>query len=103
LHGRCAKEQGVAKAAEKLAAGDSVDHGPILIWGAGAIGGTVGAHLVRARHAVVFVDVVPEHVAAIADPAHGLVIEGPVAQMKVVAPAFTPGAVQGVFPAASCA
>jgi 2-dehydropantoate 2-reductase len=91
------KGSAVAKEAEQAAARDAVDRGPILIWGAGAIGGTVGAHLVRARHAVVFVDVVAEHVAAIADPARGLVIEGPVAQMKVVAPAFTPGAVQGVY------
>ncbi|MEQ8676998.1 MAG: 2-dehydropantoate 2-reductase N-terminal domain-containing protein [Aggregatilineales bacterium] len=36
----------------------------ILIWGAGAIGGTIGAYLVRAGHEVVFVDVVAEHVHA---------------------------------------
>src|SRR3954453_20172826 len=41
---------------------------PILIWGAGAIGGTAGAYLVRAGHAVHFVDVVADHVAAIRDP-----------------------------------
>ncbi len=69
----------------------------MLIWGAGAIGGTVGAHLVRARHAVVFADVVEDHVAAIADAARGLTIEGPVGQMKVVAPAFTPAQVQGTY------
>ena len=40
---------------------------PILVWGAGAIGGTIGAALVRARHAVVFVDIEADHVAAIAD------------------------------------
>lgn len=91
------KGWGVAKQAEKAEAIAAVDRGPILIWGAGAIGGTMGAHLVRARHAVVFVDVVAEHVAAIADPARGLAIEGPVAQLRVVAPACTPGAVQGVF------
>jgi 2-dehydropantoate 2-reductase len=70
---------------------------PILVWGAGAIGGTVGAHLVAAGHPVMFCDVVAEHVAAIADPARGLVIEGPVAQLRVTAPAATPDAVQGVF------
>ena len=40
----------------------------ILIWGAGAIGGTIGAYLARAGHQIVFVDIVPEHVAAIAGP-----------------------------------
>ena len=29
---------------------------PILIWGAGAIGGTLGAAFIRAGHDVVFVD-----------------------------------------------
>ena len=40
----------------------------ILIWGAGAIGGTVGAFLKRAGHDITFVDVEREHVAAIGDP-----------------------------------
>ena len=46
--------------------------GPILIWGAGAIGGSVGAWLKRAGHDITFVDVVADHVAAIRDagPAH---------------------------------
>ena len=70
----------------------------ILIWGAGAIGGTVGAHLHRAGHAVTFVDVVPEHVAAIADPARGLRLTGPVEAFTVTAPAFTPDTLQGVWP-----
>ncbi|MGG5810290.1 ketopantoate reductase family protein [Falsiroseomonas sp. CW058] len=87
----------MAKEAEQAQARDAVDRGPILIWGAGAIGGTVGAHLVRARHAVVFCDIVGDHVAAISDPARGLAIEGPVAQLKVVAPAVTPDAVKGTF------
>jgi 2-dehydropantoate 2-reductase len=87
----------VVKQAEALAAREAVDRGPILIWGAGAIGGTVGAHLVRAGHAVVFCDVVADHAAAIADPAQGLVIEGPVDQFRVVAPATTPDRLQGVF------
>ena len=38
---------------------------PILIWGAGAIGGTLGAAFIRAGHAVVFVDSEASHVAAI--------------------------------------
>jgi 2-dehydropantoate 2-reductase len=89
--------RGLAKEAEREAARDAVDRGPILVWGAGAIGGTVGAHLVRARHAVVFVDIVAEHVAAIADPARGLAIEGPVASLRIHAPAHTPDTLRGTF------
>lgn len=70
---------------------------PILIWGAGAIGGTVGAFLVRAGHDVTFVDIVEEHVRAIADAGRGLAITGPVAALSVTAPAFLPGEVRGVW------
>lgn len=70
----------------------------ILVWGAGAIGGTVGAALVRAGRDVTFVDLVDEHVAAIRDPARGLRITGPVDPMRVVAPAFTPEKLSGVWP-----
>jgi 2-dehydropantoate 2-reductase len=65
----------------------------ILIWGAGAIGGSVGAWLKRAGHDVTFVDVVPEHVAAISGP--GLRITGPVEQFSVTAPAFLPADIKG--------
>ncbi|WP_235035503.1 ketopantoate reductase family protein [Roseomonas sp. 18066] len=71
--------------------------GPILVWGAGAIGATVGAALVRAGHAVVFVDIEAEHVAAIRDPKRGLVIEGPVEHHTVHAPAHLPGELKGTF------
>jgi 2-dehydropantoate 2-reductase len=37
----------------------------VLVWGAGAIGGTLGAYLARAGHDVTLVDVVEDHVAAI--------------------------------------
>ena len=47
---------------------------PILIWGAGAIGGTLGAAFIRAGHSVVFVDSEAAHVAAINDK--GLRIDG---------------------------
>ncbi len=67
----------------------------ILVWGAGAIGGTVGAFLVRAGHDVTFVDIVPEHVSAIAGP--GLHVHGPVADLTVQAPAFLPGEVTGTW------
>jgi 2-dehydropantoate 2-reductase len=65
---------------------------PVLIWGAGAIGGTFGAALARAGRDVTFVDVVPEHVAAIRE---GLRITGPVDPMTVAAPAFLPQELQG--------
>jgi 2-dehydropantoate 2-reductase len=72
-----------------------VSEEPILVWGAGAIGGTIGAYLVRAGHNVVFVDIVPEHVAAIGAP--GLRIEGPVEEFTVTAPAFAPDRLSGRF------
>ena len=74
-----------------------VDDDPILVWGAGAIGGTIGAALVRAGQAVTFVDVEADHVAAIADPSRGLSIEGPVDPHRITAPAFTPETVQGTY------
>ena len=55
--------------------------------GAGAIGGTIGAHLARAGHDVVFVDSVGEHVEAIARD--GLLIEG-AEEFRVRVPAVTP-------------
>ena len=64
-----------------------------LIWGAGAIGGTLGAHLARAGHDVTMVDNVPEHVSAMARD--GLHITGPIADFRVRTPAFTPDALRG--------
>ncbi|HEY0420707.1 MAG TPA: 2-dehydropantoate 2-reductase N-terminal domain-containing protein, partial [Acetobacteraceae bacterium] len=69
--------------------------GPILIWGAGAIGGTVGAYLKRAGHEVSFVDADAAHVQAIRSG--GLRITGPIEEFTVAAPAFTPDAVDGVW------
>ena len=66
---------------------------PIVIWGSGAIGGTIGAHLARAGHDVLFVDTVPEHVAAI--EAGRLTIEGPVAQFTTGGRAATSDRVTG--------
>ncbi len=67
----------------------------ILIWGAGAIGGTAGAFLKRAGNDVTFVDIVPDHVAAINGP--GLTITGPVDAFTVSAPAFTPDMLTGTW------
>jgi 2-dehydropantoate 2-reductase len=65
----------------------------LLIWGAGAIGGTMGAHLARAGHDVTMVDTVDEHVAAI--NRNGIRITGPVAEFVQRVPAFTPETVAG--------
>src|SRR5256712_10172779 len=67
----------------------------LLVWGAGAIGGTIGAHLARARHDITFVDRADEHVAAINRT--GLRIEGPLAQFVAKAPAFLPDDIAGEF------
>jgi len=64
-----------------------------LIWGAGAIGGTLGAHLARAGHDVTMVDTVAEHVAAI--NRDGLRITGPIAEFTARLPASTPSSVIG--------
>lgn len=68
---------------------------PILIWGAGAIGGTVGAALLRAGVDVLFVDQAADHVAAINQ--RGLRITGPIDEYTVEARAVTPDAVEGEF------
>src|SRR5262245_60148616 len=65
---------------------------PIAIWGAGAIGGTVGAHLVRAGHDVLFIDRVTDHVAAIRG--QGLTITGPITEFHVKAQAATPAEIK---------
>ncbi len=64
-----------------------------LIWGAGAIGGTLGAYLARAGHDITLVDAVAEHVAAI--NRDGLRITGPIAEFTAPPPAFLPEEVTG--------
>ncbi len=68
---------------------------PILIWGAGAIGGSLGAAFLRAGHKVVFVDNVEAHVRAINED--GLKIVGPIWEDTVRAPAFLPADLKGTF------
>ena len=60
----------------------------LFVIGAGAIGGTLGAHAFRAGHDVVLVDADAAHVAAVRRD--GLRIEGPVAQFTVRVPAILP-------------
>jgi 2-dehydropantoate 2-reductase len=64
-----------------------------LIWGAGAIGGTMGAYLARAGHAVTLVDTDADHIASI--DRSGLHITGPILTFTVRVPAFTPARLTG--------
>ena len=68
---------------------------PILIWGAGAIGGTLGAYWARAGHDVLLVDTVAEHVEACRTT--GLTIFGPVDEFTQVVPAVTPAELTGTY------
>ena len=60
----------------------------LTIIGAGAIGGTIGAHMIRAGHDVVLCDLDEAHVNAINE--HGISIEGPVENFNVRATAILP-------------
>jgi 2-dehydropantoate 2-reductase len=66
-----------------------------LVWGAGAIGGTLGAFLARAGNNVTLVDTALEHVDAINDG--GLNITGPIATFTVRVSAFTPKSLRGTW------
>jgi 2-dehydropantoate 2-reductase len=65
----------------------------LTIIGAGAIGGTIGAHLVRDGHDVLLCDADTGHVDAI--NRRGLSIEGPVENFTVAARAVTPDGLPG--------
>ncbi len=71
------------------------DADPILIWGAGAIGGILGAYFARAGHAVQMVDIVEDHVTAM--HTDGLLIEGPVEEFRQRLPAATPETLAGTY------
>jgi 2-dehydropantoate 2-reductase len=66
-----------------------------LIWGAGAIGGTLGAYLARAGSDITMVDTAAEHVDAIARD--GLRVTGPIDEFTVPVPAFTPQMLSGTW------
>jgi 2-dehydropantoate 2-reductase len=68
---------------------------PILIWGAGAVGGTIGAYWARAGVDVLLVDTDGDHVHACRNI--GLTIEGPVDSFSAVVPAVTPNELHGFF------
>jgi len=66
-----------------------------LIWGAGAIGGTLGAYLARGGKDVTMVDTVVEHVDAITRD--GLRVTGPIDEFTVRVAAFTPQTLSGTW------
>jgi 2-dehydropantoate 2-reductase len=68
---------------------------PILVWGAGAIGGTIAAYWARAGVPVMLVDVVGDHMRACRTT--GLAISGPVEEFKVKIPAVEPHEVSGTY------
>ena len=68
---------------------------PVLIWGTGAIGGSIGACLARAGQDVLFVDSDAAHVAAM--NGKGLRLTGPIEEFCVPARAALPGDVTGTF------
>ena len=73
----------------------AVTEDTILIWGAGAIGGTLGAYLARAGEDVLLVDIVEPHVDCM--NRDGLRIEGPVEAFTQTVRATTPAGVSGQF------
>ena len=68
---------------------------PVLIWGAGSMGGTIGAALIEAGHAVRLVDTDRAHIEAILE--HGLRIQGPIRSFAVAAEAVDPPGLSGRF------
>jgi len=68
---------------------------PVLIWGAGAIGGTLGAYWARAGVPVLLVDIAKEHVEVCRTT--GLRIDGPIDTFTQVVPAVTPAELKGTF------
>lgn len=68
---------------------------PILIWGAGAIGGTLGACWAKSGHDVLLVDQDADHVAAMNQD--GLAIEGPVEAFRHRVKAALPDDVTGTY------
>lgn len=68
---------------------------PILIWGAGAIGASLGAAFVAAGYPVVFVDREQAHVDAMNHD--GLYIEGPIREQHLAVRAYTPDDLQGCY------
>ncbi len=68
---------------------------PLVVWGGGAIGGTIAAYWARAGIPVLLVDVVREHVEACRTS--GLAIEGKIENFTQKIAAATPDELQGTY------
>lgn len=68
---------------------------PLVIWGAGAMGASIGAELARQKVPVVFVDTARDHVDAM--NSRGLTITGPVASFTTSASAYHPDELAGTY------
>lgn len=68
---------------------------PIVVWGGGAIGGTIAAYWARAGIPVLLVDIVEEHVEACRTV--GLAIEGKIDNFTQQVPAATPAELKGRY------
>ena len=68
---------------------------PVVIWGGGAIGGTLAAYWARVGISVLLVDVVAEHVEACRT--RGLHLFGPIDEFTVKVPAVTPVELKGQY------
>ena len=68
---------------------------PLVIWGAGAMGGSIGAALVKAGRSVLFVDKDREHVQAM--NLRGLCITGPIFQGQLEVEAVHPDELLGRY------
>ena len=80
---------------EPASRNDAASADRVLIWGAGAIGGTVGACLSRAGVDITAVDSNEAHVQAIRE--RGLAITGPIETFTQRLPAFSPGGLAGAW------
>lgn len=68
---------------------------PIVVWGGGAIGGTLAAYWARAGLPVLLVDIASDHVAACRTT--GLHLFGPIEEFTVKVPSLTPDDVRGQY------
>jgi 2-dehydropantoate 2-reductase len=74
---------------------DMSQEDPVVVWGGGAIGGTIAAYWARAGIPVLLVDVVQEHVEACRTT--GLQIEGSIDNFTVRVPSATPAELRGTY------
>lgn len=95
LEPNSSRNDGHRSARHGAAAVTAISSEPILVWGAGAIGGVLGAYWARAGVPVLMVDIETEHVQACRTG--GLHLAGPVETFRQVVPCVTPQELQGQY------